>query len=89
MCVRQLVRMHTLPHTHSFCILSCAGFSHLCFLFARHFCPPFSFPPPPPSPPLQPALGEEAAQESVADLQAALVGADMVFITAGMGGGTG
>lgn len=37
----------------------------------------------------KPALGEEAAQESVQELQAALAGADMVFITAGMGGGTG
>jgi cell division protein FtsZ len=38
---------------------------------------------------LQPALGEEAAMESVQELTAALSGADMVFITAGMGGGTG
>lgn len=37
----------------------------------------------------QPALGEEAALESTQELQAALSGADMVFITAGMGGGTG
>lgn len=38
---------------------------------------------------MQPALGEEAALESVEDIRAALTGADMVFITAGMGGGTG
>lgn len=38
---------------------------------------------------LQPALGEEAAMESVQELTTALSGADMVFITAGMGGGTG
>lgn len=37
----------------------------------------------------KPALGEEAALESVEDIRAALTGADMVFITAGMGGGTG
>jgi len=37
----------------------------------------------------KPALGEQAAQESVADLEAAVNSADMVFITAGMGGGTG
>lgn len=38
---------------------------------------------------VQPALGEQAALESVEDIRAALTGADMVFITAGMGGGTG
>lgn len=37
----------------------------------------------------QPALGAEAAEESAQELQSALTGADMVFITAGMGGGTG
>lgn len=37
----------------------------------------------------QPALGEAAAKESTQELTAALSGADMVFITAGMGGGTG
>ncbi len=34
-------------------------------------------------------LGEQAAKNDAAKLQAALNGADMVFITAGMGGGTG
>ena len=37
----------------------------------------------------KPELGEEAAQESHQDIAAALTGADMVFVTAGMGGGTG
>ncbi|OPZ07851.1 MAG: Cell division protein FtsZ [candidate division BRC1 bacterium ADurb.BinA292] len=36
-----------------------------------------------------PELGEEAARAHEAELKAALEGADMVFITAGMGGGTG
>ena len=36
-----------------------------------------------------PSIGEESAKESLEDLQASLEGADMVFITAGMGGGTG
>lgn len=36
-----------------------------------------------------PAVGEQAAKESKEDLEMALEGADMVFITAGMGGGTG
>lgn len=36
-----------------------------------------------------PEIGEKAAQESQEELQQALKGADMVFITAGMGGGTG
>jgi cell division protein FtsZ len=36
-----------------------------------------------------PTIGEKAAEESSEDLYDALVGADMVFITAGMGGGTG
>ncbi len=37
----------------------------------------------------QPAVGAQAAKESKDDIEAALSGADMVFITAGMGGGTG
>jgi cell division protein FtsZ len=36
-----------------------------------------------------PSIGQKAAEESRDDLVAALDGADMVFITAGMGGGTG
>ncbi len=36
-----------------------------------------------------PQIGEEAAQESREDILKALQGADMVFVTAGMGGGTG
>ena len=36
-----------------------------------------------------PAIGEQAAQESIEEIQNALKGADMVFITTGMGGGTG
>jgi cell division protein FtsZ len=36
-----------------------------------------------------PERGREAALESVAELSEALKGADMVFVTAGMGGGTG
>jgi cell division protein FtsZ len=36
-----------------------------------------------------PEIGEKAAQESRDDILAALKGADMVFVTAGMGGGTG
>jgi cell division protein FtsZ len=36
-----------------------------------------------------PAVGMRAAQESLEELRAALRGADLVFITAGMGGGTG
>jgi len=36
-----------------------------------------------------PSKGEKAAQESRDDIMIALDGADMVFITAGMGGGTG
>ena len=36
-----------------------------------------------------PENGEVAAEESVNDLRDALQGADMVFVTAGMGGGTG
>jgi len=37
----------------------------------------------------EPEMGREAAQESYEDLQAVLKGADMVFITAGLGGGPG
>lgn len=36
-----------------------------------------------------PAIGQKAAEESRDELAAALEGADLVFITAGMGGGTG
>ena len=36
-----------------------------------------------------PSLGAAAAQESAADVARAVAGADLVFITAGMGGGTG
>ncbi|KAI8473064.1 MAG: Tubulin/FtsZ, GTPase domain-containing protein [Monoraphidium minutum] len=36
-----------------------------------------------------PEIGLKAANESRVDLEAALAGADMVFVTAGMGGGTG
>ncbi len=34
-------------------------------------------------------VGRQAGEESAAEIEAALAGADMVFITAGMGGGTG
>jgi cell division protein FtsZ len=37
----------------------------------------------------QPEVGEKAAEESEEEIQAALKGADMVFVTCGMGGGTG
>ena len=37
----------------------------------------------------KPDVGEEAAKESTEEIEMALEGADMVFITAGMGGGTG
>lgn len=37
----------------------------------------------------RPEIGEKAADESVEQLQEVVHGADMVFITAGMGGGTG
>ncbi len=37
----------------------------------------------------RPEIGEQAAQESREDILEALQGSDMVFITAGMGGGTG
>lgn len=36
-----------------------------------------------------PSVGEAAAEESYKELNQALAGADMVFLTAGMGGGTG
>lgn len=36
-----------------------------------------------------PKIGEQAAEESLDEIREALTGADMVFITAGMGGGTG
>lgn len=36
-----------------------------------------------------PSVGEQAARESVEEIENALSGADLVFITAGMGGGTG
>src|SRR3989338_684244 len=36
-----------------------------------------------------PQVGEEAAKESESDIKHALAGADMVFITCGLGGGTG
>lgn len=36
-----------------------------------------------------PEIGEKAAEESVEDLAEMLTGADMVFVTCGMGGGTG
>lgn len=36
-----------------------------------------------------PEIGEEAAEESHAELEKVLAGADMVFLTCGMGGGTG
>lgn len=36
-----------------------------------------------------PKIGQAAAEESIRDLNAALSGADMIFLTAGMGGGTG
>jgi cell division protein FtsZ len=37
----------------------------------------------------KPGIGREAAEESVDEIRAALEGSDMVFVTAGMGGGTG
>ncbi len=37
----------------------------------------------------QPEVGEKAAEESSEEVSAALKGADMVFVTCGMGGGTG
>ena len=37
----------------------------------------------------KPEIGEQAAEESAEEIQSALKGADMVFVTCGMGGGTG
>ena len=37
----------------------------------------------------QPEIGQQAAEESAEELSAAVKGADMVFVTCGMGGGTG
>lgn len=37
----------------------------------------------------QPKIGEDAARESEHDLKKAMTGADMIFITCGLGGGTG
>lgn len=37
----------------------------------------------------QPEIGQKAAEESSEELSAAIKGADMVFVTCGMGGGTG
>ncbi|MBE6596368.1 MAG: cell division protein FtsZ [Ruminococcaceae bacterium] len=37
----------------------------------------------------KPEIGARAAEESIDDIKAILSGADMVFVTAGMGGGTG
>ena len=37
----------------------------------------------------KPEVGEKAAEESIDDLKALMEGADMVFVTCGMGGGTG
>ncbi len=37
----------------------------------------------------KPEIGEKAAEESTEEISAALKGADMVFVTCGMGGGTG
>lgn len=36
-----------------------------------------------------PAIGEQAALESIDEISASITGADMVFVTCGMGGGTG
>jgi cell division protein FtsZ len=36
-----------------------------------------------------PEIGEKAAEESIEDISSAIKGADMVFVTCGMGGGTG
>ena len=37
----------------------------------------------------KPEVGKEAATESLEEIESILEGSDMVFITAGMGGGTG
>ena len=34
-------------------------------------------------------VGRQSAEESISEIEAALTGADMVFVTCGMGGGTG
>ena len=36
-----------------------------------------------------PEVGEKAAEESIEEITQAITGADMVFVTCGMGGGTG
>ncbi len=36
-----------------------------------------------------PSIGQRAAEESIEEIKAVLAGADMVFVTTGMGGGTG
>lgn len=36
-----------------------------------------------------PSIGEEAAKESIEEIRAAIDGADMIFVTCGLGGGTG
>jgi cell division protein FtsZ len=36
-----------------------------------------------------PERGKKAAEESIEDIRRALAGADMVFVTCGLGGGTG
>ena len=38
---------------------------------------------------MDPEIGRKAAEESIEEIQAVIKGADMVFVTAGMGGGTG
>ena len=37
----------------------------------------------------RPEIGKQAAEESAEEIKDAITGADMVFVTAGMGGGTG
>ena len=37
----------------------------------------------------KPEVGEQAAEESAEEIRQAIQGADMVFVTCGMGGGTG
>ena len=37
----------------------------------------------------KPEIGEKAAEESIEEIRQAIQGADMVFVTCGMGGGTG
>ena len=37
----------------------------------------------------QPEIGQKAAEENIEELTAEIKGADMVFVTCGMGGGTG